>query len=106
MESVPGDDFDAELENLANDEGALKGWIPPDDRLWLHPSEMGRVARMQDLDGARRRARRSDRRGLFAAGVVGTAALTAAVAAVALAASSSSPSRQDSSTAPPTSRIR
>src|SRR3984957_2894150 len=91
MESVPGDDFDAELENLSHDEGALRGWIPPDDRLWLHPSEMGRVARMQDLDGARRSAKRSDRRGLFAAGVVGTAALTAAVAAVALAASSSSP---------------
>ena len=91
MGSIPGDDFDAELENLAHDDGALRGWIPPDDRLWLHPSEMGRAARIQDLDGARRRARRSDRRGLFAAGVVGTAALTAAVAAVALAASTSSP---------------
>jgi S1-C subfamily serine protease len=91
MESVPGDDFDPELENLSHDEGAIRGWIPPDDRLWLHPSEMGRASRMQDLDGARRRAKRSDRRGLFAAGVVGTAALTAAVAAVALAASSSSP---------------
>jgi S1-C subfamily serine protease len=91
MEAIPGDDFEAELEDLVSDEGAIRGWIPPDDRLWVHPSEMGRESRIQDLDGARRRARRSDRRGLFAAGVVGTAALTAAVAAVALAASSSGP---------------
>jgi serine protease Do len=91
MEPIPGDDFEAELEDLVSDEGAIRGWIPPDDRLWVHPSEMGRESRIQDLDGARRRARRSDRRGLFAAGVVGTAALTAAVAAVALAASSSGP---------------
>jgi serine protease Do len=91
MEPIPGDDFEAELGDLVSDEGAIRGWIPPDDRLWVHPSEMGRESRIQDLDGARRRARRSDRRGLFAAGVVGTAALTAAVAAVALAASSSGP---------------
>jgi serine protease Do len=91
MEPIPGDDFGAELDDLISDEGAIRGWIPPDDRLWVHPSEMGRESRIQDLDGARRRARRSDRRGLFAAGVVGTAALTAAVAAVALAASSSGP---------------
>jgi serine protease Do len=91
MESIPGDDFDAEFDGLVSDEGAIRGWIPPDDRLWVHPSEMGRESRIQELDGARKRARRSDRRGLFAAGVVGTAALTAAVAAVALAASSSSP---------------
>jgi serine protease Do len=91
MEPIPGDDFEAELEDLVSEEGAIRGWIPPDDRLWVHPSEMGRDSRIQDLDGARRRARRSDRRGLFAAGVVGTAALTAAVAAVALAASSSGP---------------
>ncbi len=63
---------------------------PPDDRLWLHPSEIGRESRRLDVD-AHRRARRSDRLGLLAAGVVGTAALTAAIAAVALAATSSSP---------------
>ena len=61
MEPIPGDDFEAELEDLVSDEGAIRGWIPPDDRLWVHPSEMGRESRIQDLDGARRRARRSDR---------------------------------------------
>jgi S1-C subfamily serine protease len=91
MEPNFGSDLDAEFESLISGEDALRGWIPPDDRLWLHPSEIGRDSRMQELDGARKRARRSDRRGLFAAGVVGTAALTAAVAAVALAATSANP---------------
>jgi serine protease Do len=78
-------------EGLIGDDTVLRGWIPQDDRLWLHPSEIGREARVEALDQARRRARRSDRRGLLAASVVGTAALTAAVAAVALAATSSNP---------------
>jgi S1-C subfamily serine protease len=77
-------------EGMIGDESTLRGWIPPDDRLWLHPSEMGRELRVEALVHARRRARRSDRRGILAAGIVGTAALTAAVAAVALAASSPS----------------
>lgn len=29
---VPDDDGDA-------DDGPMRGWVPPDDRLWLHPSE-------------------------------------------------------------------
>ena len=89
---VPTHDVDGGMpEGLIGDEDILRGWIPPDDRLWLHPSEIGRESRNQDLDHARRRARRTDRRGLLAAGVVGTAAITAAVAAVALAATSSGP---------------
>jgi S1-C subfamily serine protease len=77
-------------EGMIGDESTLRGWIPPDDRLWLHPSEIGRDLRVEALVDARRRARRADRRGILAAGIVGTAALTAAVAAVALAASSPS----------------
>jgi len=77
-------------EGMIGDESTLRGWIAPDDRLWVHPSEMGRESRTDALVDARRRARRSDRRGIIAAGIVGTAALTAAVAAVALAASSPS----------------
>ncbi len=94
---VPADDVDGGIpEGLMADEGILRGWIPPDDRLWLHPSEIGRDSRSQVADLARRRARRSDRRNLLAAGVVGTAALTAAIAAVALAATSSNPVAVDS----------
>jgi S1-C subfamily serine protease len=77
-------------EGMIGDESTLRGWIPPDDRLWIHPSEIGRELRVDAVVEARRRARRSDRRGIIAAGIVGTAALTAAVAAVALAASSPS----------------
>src|SRR5579863_10551493 len=89
---IPGEDVEGGIpEGLIGDEGILRGWIPPDDRLWLHPSEIGRESRRNAVDHAPRRARWSDRRGLLGAGVVGTAALTAAVAAVALAATSSSP---------------
>jgi S1-C subfamily serine protease len=85
------DDFEDTEELETVDDGAPRGWIPPDDRLWLHPSEIGRQARVQALEEVRRGGRRPDRRGLFAAGVVGTAALTAAIAAVALAATSANP---------------
>lgn len=84
-----------EDDDLSGDEGILRGWVPPDDRLWLHPSEMGRAKMASPGDPARARARRSERRGMFAAAVVGTAALTAAIAAVALTSSSASaPSAQ------------
>ncbi len=29
-------------EGMIGDESTLRGWIPPDDRLWVHPSEIGR----------------------------------------------------------------
>ncbi len=34
----PPDDFGA-TPTTADDDGPLRGWVPPDDRLWLHPSE-------------------------------------------------------------------
>ena len=41
-----GDDVDGGMpEGLIGDEDILRGWIPPDDRLWLHPSEIGRESR-------------------------------------------------------------
>jgi putative serine protease PepD len=39
---VHGEDregFGAPGEDGADDEGPLRGWVSPDDRLWLHPSE-------------------------------------------------------------------
>jgi S1-C subfamily serine protease len=89
--------FDGISESLLDeglspeDETPLRGWIPPDDRLWLHPSEIGRESRVNSLIEARKRARRSEKRGLIAAGIVTSAALTAAIAAVVLAATSQNP---------------
>ena len=31
---------DAPDDHDGRDETPLRGWIPPDDRLWRHPSEM------------------------------------------------------------------
>ena len=48
MHGDPPDDFDAHHPDLPDDglpddgpdeDGPLRGWVPPDDRLWLHPSE-------------------------------------------------------------------
>lgn len=87
-------DFPASLtdeEISLVEDGGIRGWIPPDDRLWLHPSEIGRNSRRIELEEERRRARRSEKRGLIAAGVVTSAALTAAIAAVVLATTSQNP---------------
>jgi S1-C subfamily serine protease len=92
-------------EGLIGDEGLLRGWIPPDDRLWLHPSEVGRGMQAQASGASRTRSRRPDRRGVLAAGIVGTAALTAAVAAVVLAATTSNPVATSSSTPHLTSSV-
>jgi len=40
----PPEDFDAHPlgpsdDDGPDDDGPLRGWVPPDDRLWLHPSE-------------------------------------------------------------------
>ncbi|MFZ0666481.1 MAG: PDZ domain-containing protein [Acidimicrobiales bacterium] len=96
--------FDDATESLFDegispeDDGPLRGWIPPDDRLWLHPSEIGRESRVSSLIEGRKRARRSERRGLIAAGIVTSAALTAAIAAVVLAATSQNPVAHSSDT--------
>lgn len=33
------DSFAAHPDDPRGDEGPMRGWVPPDDRLWLHPSE-------------------------------------------------------------------
>ncbi len=33
------DSFGAHPDESAGDDGPMRGWVPPDDRLWLHPSE-------------------------------------------------------------------
>lgn len=44
MHGDPPDDFDAHSPDLPDEDGPLRGWVPPDDRLWLHPSERGSAA--------------------------------------------------------------
>jgi S1-C subfamily serine protease len=45
---VQGDDNDGTGtppdDNVPGDEGPMRGWVPPDDRLWLHPSERSSLA--------------------------------------------------------------
>ncbi len=36
----PPDDIDVPVDD-GDDDGPLRGWVPQDDRLWLHPSERG-----------------------------------------------------------------
>ena len=38
MHGDPPDNLDAPNDD-GDDDGPLRGWVPPDDRLWLHPSE-------------------------------------------------------------------
>ena len=38
MHGDPPDDVDAPIDD-GDDDGPLRGWVPQDDRLWLHPSE-------------------------------------------------------------------
>ncbi len=81
-------DFPDDPEGHDDDGGGfLRGWLPPEDRLWRHPSEVagaGARAPVPSLVGAgagpaqRLRARRASR----TAGVVGAAAVAATVAVV------------------------
>ena len=39
MQGDPPDDLTTHPEDDPDDDGPMRGWVPPDDRLWLHPSE-------------------------------------------------------------------
>ena len=42
LRSVHGEPPDhIDVPDDGDDDGPLRGWVPPDDRLWLHPSERG-----------------------------------------------------------------
>src|SRR5579872_5663790 len=63
-----------------------RGWIPPEDRLWLHPSEMGR-GRATPAPG---RPHHNGRQRVLATAAVGTVAVTAAVLSVVFLSASNS----------------
>lgn len=73
-----GDPCVGALDDLGLDEGGLplRGWVPPDDRLWLHPSEIAKRATTPDI--ARPETHRTGRR------APATAVATAAVAVAAV----------------------
>ncbi|HTZ08938.1 MAG TPA: S1C family serine protease [Acidimicrobiales bacterium] len=71
---------------LDDDEVGPRGWLPPDDRLWRHPSEVGRLGpprRVPSLfDTVVGWPPRRVRGGALTAGVVGVVAMAATVAVV------------------------
>ena len=50
----------ARTPRRADDDGPLRGWVPPDDRLWLHPSERACVQDAVAPPDAGGRDRRAD----------------------------------------------
>jgi S1-C subfamily serine protease len=78
-----------------DDESPLRGWIPPDDRLWRHPSEMGARAPAARSGaaptGPARRPSSQERRALLSAGVAASAAVVALIATVTLTNSTHAP---------------
>ena len=62
-----------------HDDAPLRGWIPPDDRLWRHPSELASSSDSPVPATVRDGGR--DRRAAIAVGSVGAAAVVVAVAA-------------------------
>lgn len=62
----------------------LRGWVDPDDRLWLHPSEMAKLAGAHDgtPEPSRRTLVGTSRRGPSAWTLAGTIVVVAALAAM------------------------
>jgi len=61
------DGFGASDDDDGSDDGPLRGWVPPDDRLWLHPSERG-SARVGATPAPRSAPSRPAARGSWVAG--------------------------------------
>ncbi len=75
-------DFQDDPDDAAEDDLRQPAWLPPEDRLWRHPSEVARHGHPQDGPGAfpvTLRTARRDRRFAVTAGVVGVAAVATAV---------------------------
>jgi S1-C subfamily serine protease len=78
---------DPEGRDLDEAGGSQRGWLPPEDRLWRHPSEVARLGLPEpippllgDAPGQRRQV--GARRPSLVAGVMGAAALATTVAVV------------------------
>jgi S1-C subfamily serine protease len=80
------DDADHGHGHDEDDDFAPRGWIPPEDRLWRHPSEMGASAGGESLRSVatHRRPTSQERRAVLTLGVAGAAAVTALVATLTL----------------------
>lgn len=80
-----GDPDDADHGHDGDEEFVSRGWIPPEDRLWRHPSEMGAAAAgPRPTEGTHRRPTSQERRAVLTLGVAGAAAVTALVATLTL----------------------
>jgi putative serine protease PepD len=92
-----GDFPDDPDETLHDDDLRPPAWLPPEDRLWRHPSEVARHGHPQgeQVLPADLRVSRRDRRSTVTAGVAGAAAVaTAVVVAFTLTSSPQVPSSQ------------
>jgi len=86
------DEGDSEPHGVSADDHDLRGWLPPDQRAWRHPSEMGRPAgsprpTVADL----RRSTPAGRRTAWATTLVGAGAVAALVSGGLMLASQSGP---------------
>jgi S1-C subfamily serine protease len=69
---------DAPDDHDGHDEVPLRGWIPPDDRLWRHPSEMAAISGADEAGATRGRRERTT---VLAVGAAGAAAVVLTMAA-------------------------
>jgi len=87
-----------------DDAGSAAGWLPPEDRLWRHPSEIARhglprsplTPLVPETDGVRRRPRRPS----LMATVAGVATVATATAVALLVADTSGPGTDRTTSAP------
>jgi putative serine protease PepD len=78
----PDDPFGSGPENIGPDDDIRPRWLPPEDRLWRHPSEVARHGQPQGGPGTfsgPRRSGRRERRFAVTVGVVGVAAVAIVV---------------------------
>ncbi|HXX89975.1 MAG TPA: PDZ domain-containing protein [Acidimicrobiales bacterium] len=76
------------------DDAPLRGWIPPDDRLWRHPSELGTSGDADPVAGGSRRERST----VLAVGAVGAVVVVVAVAAAAALSGGITPGARETAT--------
>ena len=83
LDQGPGDPEEGDGEpkdELGGDDRALLGWVPPDQRAWRHPSEIGQwAAGGVPAPGASARTRPAGRRTAWATSLVGVGAVAALV---------------------------
>lgn len=101
---------DSEPHGLTADDHVVRGWLPPDQRAWRHPSEVGRpAASSRPLVADLRRHVPGGRRTAWATAMVGAGAVAALVSGGLMLASQSGPgpgSERTGSAAPPVAATR